>query len=157
MIRKSMTFRALPFLCILFAGCFLFSCKKDSPPEPDPVVDFRNYKLFNYSSGSEVESGSFKIEQLLNGNSRLTITINEPFRQKGVNFEALINTRDAEDNELVFSNLGMVNGETGILVTDPVISSGSNLPIKFTDLINKTGYYVKVMNGANVQATGVIR
>lgn len=63
-------------------------------PQPDPVTDFINYKLFNYSSGSEVEAGSFKIEQLLNGNSRLTISISEPFRQTGANFEAVINTKD---------------------------------------------------------------
>ncbi|MBX3257956.1 MAG: hypothetical protein KF862_27745 [Chitinophagaceae bacterium] len=157
MMKRSLTFRSVWFLCTLLFVVVLFSCKKDKEPEPDPVVDFRTYKLFNYSSGSEVDAGTFKIEQLLNGNSRLTITIGEPFRQSGATFEALINTKDEGDNELVFANLGMVDGGTGTLVTDPVVGSGSNLPVKFSDLINKTGYYVKIMNGANVQATGIIK
>lgn len=156
-MKRTVTFRLVSIACMLFCVGLLFSCKKDKDPEPDPVVDFRNYKLFNYSSGSEVEAGAFKIEQLLNGNSRLTIIISEPFRQNGTNFEAVINTKDDEGIELVFSNLGMVNGGTGLLLTDPVVGSGSNLPVKFTDLIGKTGYYVKVMNGANVQATGEIK
>ena len=156
-MKRTVTFRLVSIVCILLSASILFSCKKDNGPDPDPVVDFRNYKLFNYSSGSEVEAGTFKIEQLLNGNSRLTINISEPFRQSGANFGAVINTKDGGDDELVFSNLGMVNGGTGLLVADPVVGSGSNLPVKFTDLIGKTGYYVKVMNGANVQATGEIK
>lgn len=157
MTKRSVSLLSVALLFLLSATTTLFSCKKDSGPDPDPVLDFRNYKLFNYSSGSEVEAGSFKIEQLINGNSRLTINISEPFRQSGANFGAVINTKDGGDDELVFSNLGMVNGGTGDLVTDPVIGSGSNLPVKFTDLISKTGYYVKIMNGANVQATGEIK
>lgn len=58
---------------------------------------------------------------------------------------------------MVYANLGSVNGASGALVTYPVVGSGSNLPVKFTDLISKTGYYVKIMNGANVQATGEIK
>ncbi|MGN6491493.1 MAG: hypothetical protein ACTHLE_05805 [Agriterribacter sp.] len=156
MMKRTVTFRLVSIVCILLSASILFSCKKDNGPDPDPVVDFRNYKLFNYSSGSEVEAGTFKIEQLLNGNSRLTINISEPFRQNGTSFDAVINTKDGDD-ELVFANLGRVNGGTGTLIADPVVSSGSNLPVKFTDLIGKTGYYVKVMNGANVQATGEIK
>lgn len=132
-------------------------CKKSSnPPDPNPSVDFREYKLFNYSSGEEVDAGSFRLDQLLNGNTKLTITISVPFRQDGVLFNALINTRDSSENELVFSNLGTVPGKTGVLVVNPVVGSGSNLPVKFNDLLDTKGYYVKILNGANVQATGGI-
>ena len=139
-------------LPVLFLGC-----AKDNGNDPDPQLDFREYKLFNYSSGSEVEAGSFRIDQLKDGNARLTISLIEPYRQSGIAFDAVINTRDEADNELVFSYLGSVDGGSGKLVINPVISSGSNLPVKYSDLISKSGFYVKVMNGANVQATGEIK
>ena len=139
-------------LPVLFLGC-----AKDNGNDPDPQLDFREYKLFNYSSGSEVEAGSFRIDQLKDGNARLTISLIEPYRQSGIAFDAVINTRDEADNELVFSYLGSVDGGSGKLVINPVISSGSNLPVKYSDLISNSGFYVKVMNGANVQATGEIK
>ena len=139
-------------LPVLFLGC-----AKDNGNDPDPQLDFREYKLFNYSSGSEVEAGSFRIDQLKDGNARLTISLIEPYRQSGIAFDAVINTRDEADNELVFSYLGSVDGGSGKLVINPVISSGSNLPVKYSDLISKSGFYVKVMNGANVQARGEIK
>ncbi|HTN08948.1 hypothetical protein [Agriterribacter sp.] len=139
-------------LSAVFAGC-----KKDNNSNPDPNLDFRTYKLFNYSSGAEVEAGNFRIDQLADGNTRLTISINEPYRQNGINFDAVINTKDETANELVFSYLGNVNGKTGSLTVNPVMGSGSNLPVKYSDLISKTGYYIKIMNGANVQATGEIK
>ncbi|HRQ50512.1 MAG TPA: hypothetical protein PLR74_08250 [Agriterribacter sp.] len=83
--------------------------------------------------------------------------MNESYRQEGISFDAVINTRDEAGSELVFSYLGSVDGRSGKLVINPVISSGSNLPVKYSDLISKTGYYIKVMNGANVQATGEIK
>jgi len=50
----------------------------------------------------------------------------------------------------------MVNGNSGTLITNPVLSSSSNLPVKYTDLVGHNGFYVKVLNGANVQAKGRI-
>lgn len=139
---------------LLVTGTFL-SCKKDKD-DSNPSVGFKEYRLYNSSSGSPVDAGSFRIDQLANGNAKITIAISEPFRQPNANFQAVINKEDGSGNELVYSNLGLVNGNTGSLVTNPVISSGSNLPIKYTDLVGQTGYYVKVLNGANVQARGDI-
>jgi hypothetical protein len=155
MIRQ-LTGRSVLILFISLSG-LLLGCAKDSGNDPDPQLDFREYKLFNYSSGSEAEAGSFRIDQLRDGNAKLTISLNEPYRQDGTAFDAVINTRDEADNELVFSYLGSVDGRSGRLVVNPVISSGSNLPVKYADLIGKSGFYVKVMNGANVQATGEIK
>ncbi|HRO45673.1 hypothetical protein [Agriterribacter sp.] len=155
MIKQRTGSKILAFFLLLsaiFAGC-----KKDNNNNPDPNLDFRTYKLFNYSSGAEVEAGNFRIDQLADGNARLTITISEPYRQDGINFDAVINTKDEAENELIFSYLGSVNGKTGSLIVNPVMGSGSNLPVKYSDLISKTGYYIKIMNGANVQATGEIK
>lgn len=153
---KTMSFAATLGL-LFFVLAFNMACKKDSAVNQNQTTDFRNYKLFNYSSGTEVEAGNFKIEQLLSGNARLTITLNEPFRQSNVGFEAVINTKNEGGDELVFADLGVLNGSTGVLVVNPVVASGSNLPIKFSELISRSSYYVKIMNGANVQAVGNIQ
>lgn len=156
MIKTHGFSKAWTLFFIILAGLFC-GCAKDSNNDPDPSLDFREYKLFNYSGGSGAEAGSFRIDQLRDGNASLTISLNEPYRQDGISFDAVINTRDEADNELVFSYLGSVDGRSGRLVINPVISSGSNLPVKYADLIGKSGFYVKVMNGANVQATGEIK
>ena len=154
MIKQRTGWKILAFVLLLSAASW--GCKKNSR-DNDPPLDFREYKLFNYSSGSAAEAGSFRADQLADGNTRLTISLSEPYRQNGITFDAVINTKDDSGNELVFSYLGAVNGKTGNLVVNPVIGSGSNLPVKYSELISKTGFYVKVMNGANVQATGEIK
>lgn len=141
---------------IVFTSFLNTACKKDND-QKQQVTDFRNYKLFNYSSGSEMEAGGFVIEQLLDGNARLTITLSAPYRQNNVSFQAVINTKNEAGDELVFANLGTVNGSSGMLTTSPVVASGSNLPVKFSELISRSNYYVKILNGANVQATGNIQ
>lgn len=155
MIRLTRLVLALTFVVTVTA--LNTSCKKDDGPKQEQSTDFRNYKLFNYSSGSEVEAGGFVIEQLLNGNARITITLNEPFRINNVDFESVINTKNENGDELIFANLGTLNGGTGTLSVSPVVGSGSNLPIKFAELISRSAYYVKILNGANVQATGTIK
>ncbi|MBX3241918.1 MAG: hypothetical protein KIT80_13095 [Chitinophagaceae bacterium] len=130
------------------------ACKKERTPR-ETVIDSREYSLFNYSSGSQVAAGTFKLEHMESGNARLTIQLNEAFRQPQINFTALVVT-ELNDTEVVFAQLGNVPGNSGYLVVNPVISLGSNLPVKFTDLVGKA-YYLKIMNGANVQATGEIR
>ena len=156
MIKQCTGWGIFYFFLISVSGFFL-GCSKDSGADSDPQLGFRTYKLFNYSSGSEAEAGSFRIDQLRDGNARLTISLTEPYRQDGIAFDAVINTKDEMGNELVFSYLGSVDGRSGKLVINPVVSSGSNLPVKYIDLIGKAGFYVKVMNGANVQATGEIK
>lgn len=145
---------------LLFSATFLMvnlfsACKKEKADE-NPSIGYKEYRLYNASSGSPVDAGSFRLDQLSNGNAKITIFISQPFRQSNTTFEAVINKEDASGNELVFSNLGLVNGNTGSLITNPIISSGSNLPIKYTDLVGQNNYYVKVLNGANVQARGDI-
>lgn len=144
------------FFALTFVTVSLFvSCKKDKE-DPNPSIAYKEYKLYNYSSGSALDAGSFRVDQLSNGNAKITISVSEPFRQANATFEAVINKEDISGNELVFSNLGLVNGSSGSLIANPVISSGSNLPIKYTDLVGQNGYYLKVLNGANVQARGEI-
>jgi hypothetical protein len=145
---------------LLFTGLMLgmvvfVSCSK-SKDDPNPSINFKTYTLYNASAGSNVEAGSFRIDQLKDGNAKIAIAISQPFRQPNASFEAVINKKDTAGNELVFADLGLVNGGSGTLITNPVISSGSNLPIKYNDLVGNFGYYVKVMNGANVQAKGDI-
>ena len=142
---------------ILIAGLIFFSgaCKKDKK-DPNPSINYKEYRLFNVSGGSSVDAGSFRIDELQNGNTKITILISEPFRQEGAGFQASINKEDEDGNELVLSSLGMVNGGSGSLVVNPVLSGGTNLPVKYHDLVGNYGYYIKILNGANVQARGDI-
>lgn len=142
---------------ILMAGLIFFSgaCKKDKK-DPNPSINYKEYRLFNVSGGSSVDAGSFRIDELQNGNTKITILISEPFRQEGAGFQASVNKKDNEGNELVLSSLGLVNGSSGSLVVNPVLSSGTNLPVKYNDLVGSYGYYLKILSGANVQARGDI-
>lgn len=142
------------FVVIVIAGLFT-ACKKDKG-DSNPSVAFKEYRLYNSSSGNPVDAGGFRIDQLADGAAKITISISKPYLQPNTKFQAVINKQDASGNELVFSNLGLVDGNSGSLVINPIMSSGSNLPIKYTDLVGQTGYYVKVLNGANVQAKGDI-
>lgn len=132
-----------------------FACKKDKKPV-ETVVDSKELSLFNHSSGSAVNAGYAKIEHLESGNARITIQLNEAFRQPQVNFSGLITTL-ADDNEVVFAQLGAVPGGSGNLVVNPVIKLGSALPVKYSELVGTSGYFIKVMSGANVQAIGEIK
>ena len=147
-------FKNCLLFCVVIAGLFA-ACKKDEG-DANPSVAFKEYSLYNSSSGTPVDAGNFRIDQLTDGNAKITISISKPYRQANASFQAVINKQDASGNELVFSNLGLVDGNSGWLVTNPIMSSGSNLPVKYTDLVGQTGYYVKVLNGANVQARGDI-
>jgi hypothetical protein len=96
------------------------------------------------------------VDELQDGNTKITILISAPFRQDGTGFQASVNKKDSEGNELVLSNLGLVNGSSGSLVVNPVLSSGTNLPVRYNELVGPYGYYIKILNGANVQARGDI-
>ncbi len=144
--------RLLGFMLLLMIGA---GCSKDRAPV-EAVVDLKEFKLFNYSSGAAVEAGICKIEHLESGNARVTVQLHEAFRQPQVNFSALITTTLADENEVVFAQLGSVPGASGNLVVHPVVKLGSGLPLKYPELIGNTGYFIKVMSGANVQATGEI-
>lgn len=146
--------RFLPLLMII--GIAGWGCNKDGGPA-ESVIDRKEFPLFNYSSGSAVDAGFSKIEHLGTGNARITIQLNEGFRLPQVSFSAFITTNLPDNNEVVFVQLGAVPGASGHLVVHPVIKLGSGLPLKYTELPGSTGYFIKVMAGANVQAIGEIR
>ncbi len=144
------------FLLLAMVGAAAAGCNKDRVPV-EAVIDVKEFQLFNYSGGSAVNAGFCKIEHLESGNARVTVQLNEAFRQPQISFSALITTTLPDDNEVVFAQLGSVPGASGNLVVNPVLKLGSGLPLKYSELAGTTGYFVKVMSGANVQATGEIR
>lgn len=131
------------------------ACNDDD--DDGPPLSFREYNLYNYSSGNQVDAGSFRIDEQRDGNARLSITLAPAFRVDNVNFQAQLVARDTNNVELVYASLGQVNGGSGELSVSPILESATNLPVRYADLITKTGYFVRILNGANVQATGEIR
>ena len=142
----------LPVLALFF----LASCSKNEDSPPPFQAKSKTYKLYNYSTGSAVEAGTFTFTELQNGGASATISLNEGYKVPGVKFKATITVADAQGVELVYADLGEVDGGTGRLEKNPLISSGTNTPIQYNDVISKTGYTLKVMNGSNVQAKGTI-
>lgn len=141
-----------PVLVLFFlAGC---GKKEDTPPPFQGQST--TYKLYNYSTGSGVEAGTFTFTELQNGGTSAAININAGYRVPGVKFKATITVTDAQGVELVYADLGEVDGTSGTGSKSPLISSGTNNPIQYNDIISKTGYTVKVINGNNVQAKGTI-
>ncbi len=57
----------------------------------------------------------------------------------------------------MYADLGDVDGTSGTGEKNPIVSSGTNAAIQYNEIIAKTGYTVKVMNGSNVQAKGTIQ
>ncbi|CAA9476055.1 MAG: hypothetical protein AVDCRST_MAG96-720 [uncultured Segetibacter sp.] len=135
---------------------FVAGCGKDEDTPPLFQGQSKTYILYNYSTGSPVEAGSFTFTELQNGGASAAINVSTGYRVAGVKFKATITVADAQGVELVYADLGDVDGTLGTGAKNPIISSGTNTPIKYNDLISKVGYTLKVMNGNNVQAKGTI-
>lgn len=139
------------------AVSLLSSCSKsdNNNNNQQPTVK-KEYRLFNQSSGMPLDAGTFTISQLADGNASLTINLAAGYRVTNINLPSTIVTTDVTGTELLYANLGLVDGNTGIGITSPVVIASNNLAVKYIDLIAKTGYLIKVLNGGNVQARGVI-
>ena len=137
-------------------GVLLFSsCTKE---EDSPALQTASFALFNQSSGTAQAAGTFRILEQRNGNAAVEINLAEAYRVNGARFTAVIVTFDeASDSELVYANLGEINGGSARVTINPVIQLSNNLPVSYADLIARTGYTLKILNGANVQASGQIQ
>ncbi len=143
------------FSCI--SSFFLASCSKNEDSTPAFQGRSKTYKLYNYSTGSAVEAGTFMFSELQNGGASATINLSSGYRLAGVKFKSTITVADAQGVELVYADLGDVDGTSGSGEKNPMVSSGTNAAIQYNEIIAKTGYTVKVMNGSNVQAKGTIQ
>ena len=137
----------------LFSSCSKSDNNNNNNQQPTVK---KEYRLFNQSSGTPLDAGTFTISQLADGNASLTINLAAGYRVTNINLPSSIVTTDATGTELIYANLGLVDGNTGVGITSPVVIASNNLAVKYVDLIAKTGYLIKVLNGSNVQARGVI-
>jgi hypothetical protein len=132
------------------------SCSK-SDDTPAFQGKSKEYKMYNLSSGTTVEAGTFTITEKSDGTARTTVKLNANYRVSGVIYKSNITTSAGTTAGLVFANLADVDGNTGVGETTVLVASGNNLAVKYTDAISKIGYEVKVFSGANVQAIGTIQ
>jgi hypothetical protein len=152
----SQRFSRLLVLPVLAVVLFT-SCSKDDDDDDTPPFTglFKEYKMYNLSTGTPVEAGTFKITELANGNATLLIQLSQGYRVAGARFRTTITAPQATGNELLFADLGEMDGGTGTLEVNPIVSGATNEPVKYNDII-VSGYTIKVMNGNNLQASGVI-
>ena len=117
----------------------------------------KQYILYNYSSGSGVQAGSFVINELADGNSSLSVSLADGYKVPGVTLKTYIVTPDSTGGgQFIYADLGNLNGGTGQATKSPVITNSDNRSVKYTSLVAQKGYLVKVLNGSNVQAIGPI-
>ncbi len=156
-MKNTSSFTIISLSVLYVLAFFLFAaCSKEDTPAATFQGRSKEYKLFNLSSGASLEAGTFTIAELENGNSKLTIRLNEGYRVPGAFLQSSITVTDNSGVELVYANLNGVLGASGLGETNPVVASGSNANVKYNDIITKVGYTVKVLNGSNVQAKGTI-
>lgn len=146
-------FRLLLLAATLVAGLGM-SCTKDD----NPSLASKTYMMYNYSSGSAVNAGSFTINELGDGNASLSVNLASGFLVPGVTLKSYVVLTDTTSGgELIYANLNDIDGTSGQATTSPVMSSSTNTAIRYTELISKIGYSVKVLNNTNVQAKGDIQ
>jgi len=134
----------------------LTSCSKSEDKAPPFVGGSTDYKLFNLSTGTSVEAGTFTITELADGNARLSVQLNQGYKVAGAMFRTTITVPQTTGDELLFADLGDMDGGTGTLEVNPIVSGATNVPVKYSDVIH-SGYSIKVMNGNNLQASGVMK
>jgi hypothetical protein len=149
--KKFLVLLVLPVL----AAALLVGCSKS---EDKPAFNARsnNYTLINLSTGAPVEAGKFTITELADGNAKLSIQLNQGYKVAGVKFRTTITAPQPTGPDLLFADLGDMDGGTGTLEVNPVVSGATNVPVKYNDLI-QSGYIIKIMNGSNLQAAGTIK
>ncbi|WP_153798731.1 hypothetical protein [Foetidibacter luteolus] len=128
----------------------MFSCSKDD----GPALASRQYVLFNQSSGTPMPAGVFTVQQLSDGNAAINIQLSNSYLVPGVTLNAYMTIADSSN--LIYATLGTVDGATGQGSINPVKTDGNNQPVKYEELIGKTGYTVRVLNNSNLQASGSI-
>lgn len=157
-MKNILSQRFLRLLVFPVLAAVLFTSCKKSEDAPPFVGRSEVYKMYNRSTGSDVEAGTFTITELVNGNARLSIQLNQGYRVAGAKFRTTITVPQTAGagNELLFANLGEMDGGIGTLEVNPIVSGATNAPIKYNEFIMQSGYTIKVMNGNNLQASGVI-
>lgn len=129
-------------------------CKKD---DTQPLAS-ANYTLYNYSSGSAVNAGSFTVRENSDGNASITVNLSSGYLVPGVTLKSYVVIADtAAGTEFILSNLQDIDGGSGQATTSPVVNNSTNMPVPYTELTSDKGYAVKILNNTNVQAIGVIQ
>lgn len=157
MMKNVLSQKFLSLLVFPVLAAVLFtSCSKSEDKTPAFTARSNEYKMYNLSTGSAVEAGTFTITELADGNAKLLIQLNQGYRVAGTKFKTTITVSQASGTELLFADLGEMDGGTGTLEVNPIVSGATNVAIKYNEVI-QSGYLIKVMNGNNLQASGVIK
>ena len=140
---------------VLLTTLGVMGCSKKGD---SPLLASKQYILYNYSSGTGLQAGTFVINELADGNSSLTISLADGYKVPGVTLKTYIVTPDSTGGgQFIYADLGNLDGGSGQATKSPVITNSDNMSIKYTSLVAQKGYLVKVLNGSNVQAIGPIQ
>lgn len=151
------TFSTLLMAAGLLTTILFSSCSSDDDNNNNGgVTATKEYKLYNLSSGTQVEAGSIVLSQLADSTASAQVTLNSGYRQSGTTYNVNIIT-SATTGDFLYANLTSIDGGVGTSTTSPVRNASNNLTIKYSTLIGLTGYRIRIVTGSVVQATGTIQ
>lgn len=128
-------------------------CKKDDAPQ----LASETYLMYNYSSGSAANAGSFTVTESSDGNASISVNLSSGYLVPGVTLKSYVVITDTTTgSEFILSNLNDIDGSSGQSTTSPVINNSTNTPISYDELTSDKGYSLKILNNTNVQAKGDI-
>gem|GEM_PF-2254353 len=144
-----------PLFAITAVSTMAVGCSKDKDANSIVVTESRSYPLLNVSGGTSANAGTVTITKLADGKASLNVNLATAYRVNGVTLKASITTISGV-TELMYSDLGNIDGTSGQATFSPVLILTSGLAVSYNELIAKTGYFVKIWNGATVQGTATI-
>jgi hypothetical protein len=154
LMKKNLSLLMLATGFVAISALFSACGKDDDDNGNTTPITQKEIKLYNQSSGTAIEAGSATFVKLPDGNASATINLAAGYRVNGATMTATI-TNTIAGNEYIYATLNTVNGTTGTSSTPTVM--GATSAIKYDTLVTRTGFVVKVLNGSNVQARGVIQ
>lgn len=147
--------KAVSYLLLLGVTAGVMSCSNDDDDLATPGLESSQIVLVNDTSGTAVNAGLAKINELSDGNISMEVSLADSFRTSEANYPAAIVKFDTTlQRDSVYADLGIIAGATGTVTKTPVVWGPTNEPISYDSLMSLSGFRVKISADTLVQAEG---
>jgi hypothetical protein len=158
----------LGLLLLSFTTVFAMSCNKndgyseEKPKEeievPVPAAVSTKISLFQNLTSSETETGVFSITKHSNGNASVKVVMHEAFRKAGEQYKtSLVAYNVDSETDLIYAELGEVNGANGIGGKTLVTMKDQTVPLTYDMLNDFKGFKIRITKGAKTISEGMIQ
>ena len=157
----------LGLLLFSFTTVIAMSCNKndgyseEKPKEeievPVPAAVSTKISLFQ-DLNSETETGEFNITKHSNGNASVKVVMHEAFRKAGEQYKAsLVAYNEDSKTDLVYAELGDVNGTNGIGGKTLVTMKDQTSPLTYDMMKDFKGFRIRITNETKTISEGMIQ